>query len=332
MFESKEELLVWLLKGYIHLGKKDYQFFYNLKNLVDSLHRVTTNQSNLYTKLLNKYQRQINRAGFDVKELENLEWKCKVLPSSDEYINPHVFLRNDKIIIRNPFNSKFLQDLKKLDVNPFTWIKSDKVYEANFSTQALKIAYVFLNKHFNHVVFDESLSKLITEANTYALQIWEPTLVKSNNNYFIACLNDSLYACLKDSILQDNEKTLMYLSSLGVKISDEILENDSFKQFAGNFFASVDTYNLSMFVEWCKLLEVDSVFTSRDLIYNKNVTVVLEPMLTKNNITIISGKQKPIGKSIYVTTLSSYNHFSSNSLYAFDKIVTIKNSTPIKVV
>lgn len=329
MFKTKEELLIWLLKGYIHLSKKDYQFFYNLKNLVETMFRVTTNQNSLYIKLLNKYQRQINRAGYDVKELEKLEWSCRLVPSSTEYTHPHVFLKNDKIIIRNPFNNKFLQDLKKLDCNPFVWIKSDRIYQADFSTQALKIAYIFLHKHFNHVVFDESTSRLIDHANSYSSKIWEPTLVRIHNNYFIAGLNDSLYSCVSDLILNDDEKTLLYLSSLGIKISDEILSGNPFKRFAADFLVSVDTNDLVMLTEWIRLLEVDSVFTSREVIYNKNIINVLKPMLAKNNIAVLSGSEKPIGKSVYIKLYSAYNR--NNAFNDYVKIVTIKNSTPVKV-
>ena len=60
---SKEMLTHYLLKGYVHLSKKDYGFFNNISYITNGKKSITSNQDKLFNKLILKYQRQLKKLG-----------------------------------------------------------------------------------------------------------------------------------------------------------------------------------------------------------------------------------------------------------------------------
>lgn len=127
MFTCNESLLKYFMGGYIHLSKKDYNFFSNLKNIITDKKVITSNQSKLFTKLLLKYKRQLNKEGHDVDELSKLEWKVFVIDSEPEFLRANLSIVNDKIVIRSPFNSKFITAIKNINLQPYVWSKEKKM-------------------------------------------------------------------------------------------------------------------------------------------------------------------------------------------------------------
>ena len=62
MMQKKEHLLHYMMKGHVHLSKKDYGFFNNLSYIIREKNQVTSNQNKLFDKLILKYQRQLRNA------------------------------------------------------------------------------------------------------------------------------------------------------------------------------------------------------------------------------------------------------------------------------
>lgn len=328
-FLSKDNLSKYLISGHLHLSKKDFGFFSNITHLSSENKSITTNQNKLFDKLLYKYQRQLKKLGHDVEDLKTLDWKCPVIETRQEFLDAKLFLNNNTISIRCPFNTQFIQNFRKADNNNFIWNKVEKIYEAEFNTYNLKLAFTYLNKFFDNVLYCEDIQRFLSYIDTFSkMRYWNPTLVKVQNNFYITAINENLYDAIRNIKLSDEPKTLYLLSQFGIKIDENITKDDDLLILSSNYHVWYDLDNLDKFAESLSLLEVDHVFTSRDIIYNKEISKEIKQTLLNYNIT--SSKIHDTDRQgILITTNKSYlNQYSKNNI---TKIVYFSNSRPIKI-
>jgi hypothetical protein len=325
--KSKNELLSEFVKGCIHLSKKDYSFFSNLKIIIKDTNKITSNQAKLFDKLINKYQRQLKRQNCDINTLLNLEWINEVVESKQEYLQAKISLVNNNLLIKAPFNTNFVQNFRKVTINEFKWDSLNKLYVAPCSTYNLKLAITYVKKYYTDFVLCETLEELSKDTFQYQSEFWNPTLVESNGNFYITCLNEPLYEAIASiEKLNDDPKTLFNLSMYGIDISPSITESDPVKHFASNHKLSYELDNLDEIIKMLKLLEVEHVFTSRDVLYNKKIINEIKLKLLEEGITC-----SPLG------TMSNKNSviFTSNSAVSLSKkiskIIHLKNSRPINI-
>lgn len=327
--EVKEHLLHYLLSGHIHLSKKDYGFFNNLQYLIKDTQKITSNQVKLFDKLIVKYQRQIKKNNLDVNQLNQLLWRVEVVETSQEYLQAKISIVGNTIQIRSPFNTKFIQYIRKINPNPFLWNKLNKAYEAEYSTYAFKTAFFSVTKFYDNVKCCEIGKQLLSDLEYYnQARYWNPTLIESNGNFYIAAINENLYNALGNINLNDNPSTLFYLSTYGIKVDDNIISNDKFKKFASEYETSIDLANIDLMSEWLKLLKVDQVYTARDIIYNRIVSNEVKDALQKHNLSI----------KTYISDIDEgVNVLLKNTAYAhmeiknIDKIIHLTNSRTINV-
>ena len=284
MFRTKDQLLNYLIAGHIHLGKKDYNFFANISYSIKDRKPITTNQVKLFDRLLSKYNRQLKKLGHDVENLLKLEWHTVVIETKQEFTEAKLFVENNQLKIRAPFNSKFINFVRQLS-NTFVWDKQEKVYAANMDTAALKFAHQYLLVAYDTVKFCDSVQESLDYANSYNNLLWEPTLKKINGNYIIAPINNSLFEAIKDIDLNDDPETLLNLSKYGVNIDPVICDSD-LKVFAASFITSINLDSVDTLVDYLKLLKIDHVFSTRDLVYNKLVSKQVKETLESNNIKL----------------------------------------------
>lgn len=339
MFTTKDQLNAFLIRGDIHLSKKDYGFFNNLTVQLSNKKPVTSNQDKLFSKLLFKYKRQFNKLGHDVDILNNLLWSVEVVPSQAEYLSAKISIENDEIVIRCPYNTRFIQKFKNVSVNCFVWQKQNKCYTAAISTHNLKIAYHEINKHFTDIKYDPNVQNILDELDEYKnCTIWEPTLVKIGKCFYIYGLNESLNHATDYLILSDEPKTLLKLSQYGVKIHESIHQDDQFKKFASDFYAVVDIEQVDLLKDWVEILKFDCIYLGADIIFNKEISKNIKDAL--DSIPIIRNATEI---SLYTNVLYvNYNSYKNNnpSFLLSDndqlnknisKILTIKNSRPVHV-
>lgn len=326
-FSNKDQLTTYMIAGHLHLSKKDYGFFNNIIFQIQKDKQVTTNQNKLFDKLLVKYKRQLTKLEHDVNELVSLEWKLGIIESKKEFLEARIFIQNDKIMIRSPFNTHFIQNFKRVDMNPFEWDPLYKFYKADLSTYSLKLAYSYVNKYYKDVVYCNEVKNILEELTGYHHNLyWQPTLVKQGNQFYIYGINNSLYDSISHIELNDDPKTLFALSRYGINVSSDITENDPVKHFASNLKLSYELDSLDEIIKMLKLLEVEHVFTSRDLVYNKKIRYEIQVKLLQEGITCSPQSSKNNENSIL---------FTSNSAASFtkkiSKIVHLKNSRPITI-
>jgi len=325
----KEELLKFFLAGYVHLSKKDYGFFNNIKSLIEDNKPFTSNQAKLFDKLVVKYQRQLAKNNIDTETLLNLSWNATIVESAPSYLQAKISCFANNIIIKTPFNSKFVTDFRKIQLNSFIWDKNERQYIAPFSTYNLHLAVNFVGKYFKDVVFCDLIQEHIDKLKVYdSANIWSPTLIKINDQYYIASINENLYDATKNLILSNNCKVLFELSKYGIKISNEIIGNDQQLYIASNYNVTMDLDNLDDLVNILKKLDILTVFTSREIIHNREITNEIKKALLEQGIVCKPYNfQDNIKSGILIKSTAGTMH----SMPDVDKIITITNSRPINI-
>jgi len=329
-FAHREHLLHYMLQGHVHLSKKDFGFYNNLQYIVKQNNRITTNQNKLFDKLTVKYQRQLKKLGHDIKVLQGLEWKIEVVTSAEEYLEAYAYLENDHIHIRSPFNTQFIQSLRNVVDNTFVWHKDKKLYISEFNTNALYIAVNLVKKHFEKYKFCDMISKTLEDISIYEGLDWNPTFKKVNGMYYISACNEHLHNALGDIVLSDDPKVLFILSQHGIFIDESVTNDDSLKVFSSAYHIDSDLDQLAELIEWLKLLEVDHVFTSREVIYNKTISNEIKTKLLEHGITCSPFGSTNHKSGVLFKSTSFLTGVNLNSK-RIDKIIHLNNSRKVDV-
>ena len=328
MFATKDQFLFEFVKGAIHLSKKDYSFLYNISLLVKDKKFLTANQTKLFDKLILKYQKQIKKYGYDSAILLHLPWNTQVVESKIEYLQAKVSIFGNNIIIKSPFNSQFITNFKKIYLQQFTWDKNQKQYVAPFSTYNLKISTQIIPKYFDNYVFSDEVHRLLETVTTYeSIKFWNPTLIKVGDSFYIIAVNEYLYNAIKDITLNDDPKTLFLLSQYGVEIDQTVTQQNQKLLFAGNFMNTIDIEYIETLVMMLKELNIETVFTARDIIHNKQISNEIKLAFLEKGINCKPFNHENKHRGILLKGTS----FHSGSFQGVDKVITITNSRPIKI-
>lgn len=322
----KEDVAKYMISGSLHLSKKDFGFFNNLQYLIKDKGQVTSNQAKLFDKLLMKYQRQFKKNGYNHQNFIDLPWKSSVVESKQEFLDAKIYIQNDQICIKSPFNNNFVSNLRKQNPNFFSWDKTNKLYTADISTASFKQAIDLVTKFYKSVKLCPQLQSIFDEIRNYDSTNWNPTYVKNNDIYFIGSINQIIYDKILYLTLDDSPKTLFELSKLGVKVDDEIIKNDDFRRFAAEYKTVVDIESLERMVDWILHLNFDYVHLSRDIMFHKLIYKEISKLLEGK---ILYGSNVP-AESVNIIKLSLTSSNSYRDI-ANNKTVLIRNSRPIEV-
>ena len=335
MMQKKEHILHYMLKGYVHLSKKDYGFFNNLTYIVKEKKQVTTNQDKLFDKLIAKYQRQLKKLGhLNVEILTALTWDVPVIDSSEEYLVPKLYLEGNMICLRSPFNSKFITAFKVAQNNTFIWDKDAKVYRSPFYTHALRLVYDTALSIFDKLDMDEHITSLITplieQHGTKA-----PILTMNEGKYYIDNMNKNLYEAIKDIELNDDPITLYRLSRHGVSIDKSITNEDPFKMFASQYFTKLDIDELFTKLEYFKRLGITDVYTPAQYV-NLSATGFVKELLSwfnQHNFKIHHNKDTVTDGSVLLRRVMGNEKIGTLGADSrkIGKVVHVTNSRPIEV-
>lgn len=327
LFKNREHLLYYLLQGHAHLSKKDFGFFNNMQYIVKTNKRVTTNQHKLFDKLIVKYQRQLKKLGHNIQELLDLSWDVTVVDSAQEYLDASISIEDSQIQIRSPFNTRFVTKFRQVPDNNFVWNKDKKIYAAPYSTYSLKIAIGAVKEHFDTIKYSYDVQNLLSQVEGYDGCNWEPTLKRVNGFYYISAINEPLYNAIKDVTLSDEPKTLFKLSHYGVKI-DELICDDPLKVFASSFHIDGDLNLFDTITEWLELLNVDHVFTAREIIYNKQISNEIKQTLLKHGITCSPAGSTDHKEGVLLKTSSTPPNCDMRKIC---KVIHLTNSRPVNL-
>jgi hypothetical protein len=329
---NKEQLLYFFLQGKISLSQYDYKFMANLQTLIQNNSRVTSNQADLFDKLISKYKKQLVRQGLVKEELKELPWKTMIVESTTEYTGAVVLLRDDELNIRVPFNKSFISEFRNVRNNTFEWSKETKTYSAPFGTSALKVAYTTLPKFFSTVRYDDDLQTIIDELKQYEGLIWNPTLTKYNGELFVTAINPILAELIKDTELTLEPQIIFNLTCMGITIDSKLYEASEKLKFAASWVYEVELSDVENTIGWMKNVGCENVVIGRGLrstISQEHLSSMIEKYGMKPMGPLSYGNL-PEGVSMlmqHTSNVDSRTPFTGQ----ISKTVVLKDSRPIEV-
>lgn len=320
----KEELIDYMTKGYIHVSRQDFLFFNNLSKFIGE-RSITSGQNKLLDKLVDKYQKQLRNNNLDFEFLKSLPYKNPIIETDPDYLKTYIKIVNDDIVIKSPFNKKFMNDLARSD-SSLEWDKKRKVYTAPFSTYEFRSAINLLNKNFDDIVYCPAVTEILNDLKQYEECYWNPTLVKSNGNFYIAAANQYLLDSL-DFELNDNPKTLFELNKHAVQV-DKVMLNSEESKFASTYTYHIDIKEIDLLIDLLKSLDIDNVTIEGHALYRDSIYKELRTKLSEYDIRIRNDDDRSAPLNVLLTFKAS-NVFWKNKKAS--KIVLIKNGRPINI-
>lgn len=337
--QIKEHLLHFFLNKPLRLHYSDKKFFNNLSSIINNDDTITTGQSALFDKLIEKYETQLKQTNLSLNQMLSLPWQVEVIETSKEHTSARLTLVNRVLEIKVPMNNKFIRKFDDIKDNPFIWERNKKAYVAPFNTHSLKVACSALPKYFSQVVYCNKIQEIINSVShlSDSSLIWEPTLVNINNYYYVVAITEPLGDRVSNIELNNNPDTLFKLSKLGIKVHSTIIDNDM-KKFAAEFMTDVDINQAEIsLVKWLKELDVKQVLLGKGMnpSFNKQLFLSLIENLQNSGIEWIRvNSDFKITSAINQPILLQY-HGNENMRFcgagSLAKCVFIRNSNPIEV-
>jgi hypothetical protein len=330
--KNKEQLLYFFLQGKISLSQYDYKFMANLQTMIQNQNRVTSNQADLFDKLISKYKKQLTKNGLIKEELKELSWKTMVVESTPEYTGASVRVNDDEIFIKVPFNKSFISQFRAVENNNFTWDSTEKLYRAKFNTLSLKVAYNILPEYFEHVRYCDSLQPILTELQQYQNLIWNPTAKKFNDRLLIGACNSVLGSMIADTDLAINSSNLFKLVRMGISIDPEVYGGNEKLKFAAKSVYEVELSDVENIIGWMKNIGCTNVVIGRGLrntINQEQLSTMVEKYGMRS-VGPVSFGSLPDGVSIllqHTSNVDSRTPFTGQ----ISKTVVLKDSRPIEV-
>lgn len=331
--KTAEHIIHFMSGGLISLSRYDEKFIHNLQ----LLKQVTTNQVELFYRLIYKYRRQLAKHGLEADNLIQLPWTMTVVESSEIYTDGHVAIIDNVITFKCPYNRTFIDMFRKQPMNHFLWNRDTRQYETKFGTHALKILLETASKVFKKVHCCEHTSRIIDSLKQYEnTKYWQPTLVKINNNFMIAATNQYVDEATKDLILNDDPLTLSKLAFYGVKIDPSLYDNSDRMKFIANVHYTMELLDVINIVPWLKEIGCDCVFMSGPSIISQSRQQLIAALRTERIVCIDATNQFNKPQSVEQYKFPVVVRFKKNLDSSFDphkvgKIIQLVNSQPINI-
>jgi hypothetical protein len=326
--KTTEHLLHFMTKN-INLSRFDEKFVESLL----SLNQITTNQVELFYKIVYKYRRQFIKHEMDVEKLIYLPWNTKIVESSIQYTAGHVSIEDNTIIFKCPYNKNFVDSFRKIPDNSFKWNKETRQYEASFAPHLLKMLVDTGDKFFKGMFYCHISTELLNSLKEYAhVKYWQPTLCKVNGNLFIVASNSNLDEALGDIVLSSNPTTLAKLVHYGVTIDKSVFEHaDAKTLFMANMFCKVELSDALNIIPWLVELKCDYVHMATTNLFAETRKSIKQA-LTEVNIPFSNDLKFDKRKHEFPVTIRfKSNVDTSTEPFKVGKIIQLVNSQPVEV-
>jgi hypothetical protein len=334
-FTSIKHVVYFMSSDKIRLSRQDTDFITSMYKIFSCQGDVTSNQVGLFKHILGKYDRQFRKYGHDVNQLMRLPWGINIVPSISMYTDAHLFLLDGKIILRSPYNTKFLKYFRGAPGNEFfVWNKIDKRFEATFNTITLKFIIDMAFEHFKTVIVCPIIQCLLDKLSLYdQIPYWDPTLIKVNGQFMIAATNPSVDEVVSKVSLSDDPYTLHYLVKHAINIDSSLLETP-IQRFAGDYNPTIEYADIETLIDWLIEIKCDGVY-SQNIAgkYRPNLKQLLNTAklpLHDAGVNTILPKPKDLAYSnpIIIKGLTTKSFFD---ILPVSKIITLVDNTPIKI-
>lgn len=332
---TKEHLVYFMQTGVMRLSNYDLKFVQNIHHLTMQQKSITSNQVALFDKLVLKYERQFKKQTLTIEFLQSLPWTTKIIQSDPIYTDAYISIVDGVIHFKAPYNKNFITNFRKLDYNPFVWKRELRRYESAFSTMALKIL-VHLVHHFYPIVhYCPIVIELLNTVQSYdSVKYWQPTLVRTNNNFIVYATNKHVAEAINNLPLNDSLHTIVTLSEFGINIDDGILEDTDKLNFAREFIHEVDLSKIDNILSYLREMECDGIYFSGHTLLIKKELKEKSLSITKNihNLSDMSHNKKIHDyKFPVVFQFSSMISSMKLQMLGVKKVIKIINSNPVDI-
>lgn len=214
-FRNAEEALEYLLYN-IRMSTYDKKFMLNLQTVkVLAREPITSNQHSLFTKVVQKYHKQLAQLGYDAIELSTLPWSLRVIPSTTEYTSASIKIEDDQLILYTPYKANFVKDFRSADL--MKWDRDERKYVTPYGLRTLKLVMDIVCKHYSELNTCDSIKTILSELSEYeTIKYWTPTLIRTGDRLYVAASNQSLDNAMSDMELNLLPSTISRITALGV--------------------------------------------------------------------------------------------------------------------
>lgn len=291
---TKEQLVYYLLHN-ISLGTYDNRFLNNLQSMqITNKKPVTTNQADLLDKITLRYAKQLRRKEIDAVEMTNLAWTVPTVTSLPEYTSAFVSVKDDIIEIKSPYKKEFVNEIKDYGMG-IVWDRETKTWSGPFCEEVLRKIIHCVDKHYNAIYYCDQIKDIINNLVDYeSARYWDPTLVKVNENVFIAGINEALSDAISSITINNELSNIARLVCHGIKVSNELEielidklgnteEAHNLVEFAISLSPIIDYEKMSTLVYMLELIKCDYVCITESFgSSNKGVSKLIEFLKDKN--------------------------------------------------
>jgi hypothetical protein len=281
---TKEQLVDYLTK-HISLGTYDKRFLNNLINLnFVTKNPVTTNQAALLNTIVARYRRQLAKNEIDSNDMVNLPWTLEPIPSLPTYTEAHLLIEDDTILLRSPYKTTFVKDIKTLDYGK--WDRDTKTWSFPMNEVVLKRVIDITNKHYDTINYCTTIKEIIDILLPYEeSKYWNPTLVKTNDRIYVAACNQALLDSIKHIPLTLEVRNLARLVYMGITIGESITESLPELERTGlEYSVLIDKNDIKGIVNYIQMIEADYVIISDRYRHDKSLLLQIANILKANKV------------------------------------------------
>jgi len=233
----------------VSLARYDTEFLDSVSDATLGKQPMTDRQADLALKLIMKYQRQLAQKGIDVSPMQDPKYR---MPLRHIDRTRRASLQDDKIILKFPYDSTLIQQLRDLLQMRQGFAHFDKASkEWHIAQSEYNVNFVFTWASNNQFVIDDQLKVLMDEILEVESQPYEIKLQRNDQGeLFISNAQASLLDYLAQHNVKLDDADLFKLIDLGpvlgYSIDDNII-NDIENKIGSDVlvFALNRTYELS---------------------------------------------------------------------------------------
>lgn len=337
---TKEQLIHYLLNN-ISLGTYDRKFLVNLETIYLTTQKpVTTNQSELLSKIILRYNRQLAKQELSVDEANTLPWTRQPIPSLPEFTETHLILVDDELILRSPYKAAFIKEFRKLDVHG-KWEYDDRLWRIPASTHTLFKVKKCVEHHYTTVNYCEKITNLLQQVAKYKEDdIWNPTIVHTNGMFYVSPITEPLANSIANIPLDDDLKHISRIVASGVDVSDSALceyrkkYSDKELEFATSSIVKIEHLD-SELVDLILSVKPDLVIFIEYLgamkPYLKSVKDKLKEYNIKTITPLYSNLQIDMNEHDYIMIVETGLSLKQQILPYASKLVQVINNKPIDI-
>lgn len=333
----------------VNLGTYDRRFLTNTLNLnIGAKKPVTTNQSALLDKIIDRYSRQLAKKELSVGELISLPWSLTPVDSKPEFTEAFLRLDDTVFILRSPYKSAFVRAMRELNYS--IWHLDEKFWSIPAGLYTLHRITDLLTEFYDTVNYCPEIISILNQVKEYPADLhWDPTLTKKNGRLYVTAINSSLHDAIKDISLTEEISSLARLVRYGINVDTSLInevhdamggakEDMDQLVFSLQNHPKIDIAEPTKLVKYIVDLKPDAVILSdigttsyasvmsqiAESLELANVNVIKLAKASDVANTDISKYEYPI-----VLNLGSMRRHNIDLPYSAGKQVHVVNSTPI---